>query len=112
MIALLQRVASARVEVGGRVTGAIGPGLLMLVPGVGVIVGIPWSLVAMVIAVRQALDFTTRRALGTVLVGALVMAVVVLLGGRPEDVGPAESGRSLHGWLTVGLRGAFGPRRR
>ena len=31
MIALLQRVASARVEVGGRVTGAIGPGLLMLV---------------------------------------------------------------------------------
>jgi len=31
VIALLQRVASARVEVGGRVTGAIGPGLLMLV---------------------------------------------------------------------------------
>ena len=31
MIALLQRVASARVEVGGRVIGAIGPGLLMLV---------------------------------------------------------------------------------
>lgn len=31
MIALLQRVASARVEVAGRVTGAIGPGLLMLV---------------------------------------------------------------------------------
>ena len=31
MIAVLQRVASARVEVAGRVTGAIGPGLLMLV---------------------------------------------------------------------------------
>lgn len=31
MISLLQRVASARVEVGGRVVGAIGPGLLMLV---------------------------------------------------------------------------------
>jgi len=31
VIALLQRVASARVEVGGRVTGAIGPGLLMFV---------------------------------------------------------------------------------
>ncbi len=31
MIALVQRVAQARVEVAGRVTGAIGPGLLVLV---------------------------------------------------------------------------------
>ncbi len=31
MITVLQRVSSARVEVGGRITGAIGPGLLMLV---------------------------------------------------------------------------------
>jgi len=31
VIALLQRVTSARVEVAGRITGAIGPGLLMLV---------------------------------------------------------------------------------
>ena len=31
MISILQRVSSARVEVGGRITGAIGPGLLMLV---------------------------------------------------------------------------------
>lgn len=38
MIALIQRVASARVEVGGTVVGAIGPGLLALVgvqPGDG-----------------------------------------------------------------------------
>jgi D-tyrosyl-tRNA(Tyr) deacylase len=31
VISVLQRVSSARVEVAGRVTGAIGPGLLMLV---------------------------------------------------------------------------------
>lgn len=31
MLALIQRVSSARVEVAGRVTGAIGPGLLVLV---------------------------------------------------------------------------------
>jgi hypothetical protein len=57
---------------------AAAPGLLMVLPGLGVIVGLPWSLVAMVIAVRQALDFTTARALGTVAVGALVLALVVV----------------------------------
>lgn len=56
---------------------AAAPGLLMLVPGFGALVGIPWSLVAMVIAVRQALDFTTKQALLTV--GVSAMATLVLL---------------------------------
>jgi len=56
---------------------AAAPGLLMLVPGLGVLVGVPWSLVAMVIAVRQALDFTTRKALATVAVGAALVVVAV-----------------------------------
>ena len=60
---------------------AAAPGLLMLLPGLGVIIGIPWSLVAMVIAVRQALDFTTVRALWTVAVGAVVMALVMVPAG-------------------------------
>ena len=52
---------------------AAAPGILMIVPGLGAIVGVPWSLVAMVIAVRQACDFTTRRALATVGVGAALV---------------------------------------
>jgi hypothetical protein len=57
---------------------AAAPGLVMLVPGLGAIVGVPWSLAAMVIAVRQALDFTTRRALGTVAVGAAILLAVAI----------------------------------
>ena len=57
---------------------AAAPGLLMLIPGLGVLVGVPWSLMAMVVGVRQALDFDTRRAIGTVLLGALAMTFVVL----------------------------------
>ena len=57
---------------------AAAPGLLMLVPGLGVMVGIPWSLVAMVIAVRQACDFTTARALATVLIGVAVLAIILV----------------------------------
>jgi hypothetical protein len=60
---------------------AAAPGILMLLPGLGTIVGIPWALVAMVIAVRQALDMDTRRALGTVAVSAVVMALVLLPAG-------------------------------
>jgi hypothetical protein len=45
-----------------------------------------WSLVAMVIAVRQALDFSTGRAIATCIVGFIVLIVIsavvgVLTGG-------------------------------
>jgi len=36
-----------------------------------------WMLVAMVIAVRQALDFTTWRAIGTCVVGWLIMMALI-----------------------------------
>jgi len=41
-----------------------------------------WSLLAMIVAVRQALDFTTRRAVGTCFVGwcASTVFIVILLG--------------------------------
>ena len=40
-----------------------------------------WMLIAMVIAVRQALDFTTGRAIGTVLVGGIIYIAVRLIIG-------------------------------
>jgi len=62
------------------------PGLIRvlgIVPGLGAAVfavaGI-WMLVAMVIAVRQALDYTsTLRALGVCLIGWLVQALILIL---------------------------------
>ncbi len=38
-----------------------------------------WMLVCGVVAIRQALDFTTGKAIGTVLLGWLVMMVVAIL---------------------------------
>lgn len=59
-----------------RVLGLI-PGVTRLVFGVAGI----WMLVAMVIAVRQALDYkSTARAIGVCLIGWLVQAVVLLIG--------------------------------
>ncbi len=57
--------------------------VLGIVPGIGFLVflvaGI-WMLVAMVIAVRQALDYTsTMRAVGVCLIGWLVQAVILIL---------------------------------
>ncbi len=73
-----------------RVIGfASSPGVLRLfvfVPVFGPIIlfgaGV-WTLVAMVIAVRQALDFTTRRAIGTCLVGWFAIVAMFMLLYRP-----------------------------
>ena len=73
-----------------RVTGfAQPPGLLfflVLVPVVGIYLGLAiaiWQLVAMVIGIRQALDYTsTLRAIGVVLIGFIpVMVLNALLIG-------------------------------
>ena len=62
------------------------PGLIRIfaiIPGLGTIVNIVasiWMLIAMVIAVRQALDYhSTYRALGVCLIGWLVQAVILAL---------------------------------
>ena len=54
------------------------PGILMIfafVPSVGwliSLVALAWMFIAMVVAVRQSLDFTTWRAIGTCLVGGVI----------------------------------------
>ena len=47
------------------------PGVLRILPGIIGLVGLIWMVIAAVIAVRQALDFTTWRAIGTCLVAIL-----------------------------------------
>jgi hypothetical protein len=68
---------------------ASAPGLIRVfgfIPGLGVplflVAGI-WMLVAMVIAVRQALDYTsTPRAVGVCLIGWLVQAVILIFSAQ------------------------------
>jgi hypothetical protein len=56
--------------------------ILSFIPILGavivVIAGI-WSLIAMVIAVRQALDFSTGRAIATCIVGFIIMLVITFV---------------------------------
>ncbi|MGD8368396.1 MAG: YIP1 family protein [Desulfobacterales bacterium] len=72
------------------------PGVLRvfaIVPGIGALISLAasvWMLVAMVIAVRQALDYTsTLRALGVCAIGWIIQTVVLVLlfslfgGGAP-----------------------------
>lgn len=69
------------------------PGVLMIlafIPFVGWLISLAalvWMFIAMVIAVRQALDFTTWRAIGTCAVGGVIYLVVALILGVILGVG-------------------------
>ena len=114
MIALLQRVASARVEVGGRVIGAIGPGLLMLVcaePDDSD--AIADKLVAKVLKLRIFADEAGKmnRSLpdiggGLLVVSQFTLAADVSSGNRPgfsAAAGP-ELGRRLYERVLANAR--------
>lgn len=59
-----------------RVLGyASSPMALGVVPGIGHFVGGVWALVAAVVAVRQGLDFSTGKAIGTIVIGWIVYIV-------------------------------------
>ncbi|MFT7721665.1 MAG: D-aminoacyl-tRNA deacylase [Roseateles sp.] len=115
MIALLQRVREARVEVDGAVVGAIGPGLLMLVcaePGDGE--ASAEKLVAKVLKLRVFGDEAGKmnRSLQDVGGGLLIVSQFTLAadtrgGNRPSFTGaaPAELGRRLYEHTLAFARG-------
>ena len=106
MISLLQRVVSARVEVAGRVTGAIGPGLLMLVCAEPADTeAIADKLVAKVLKLRVFSDEGGKmnRSVADIGGGLLVVSQFTLAadtsgGNRPSFTGaaPPELGRALY----------------
>ena len=106
MITVLQRVASARVEVSGRVTGAIGPGLLMLVCAEPADTeAIADKLVAKVLKLRVFSDEAGKmnRSVadiggGLLVVSQFTLAADVSGGNRPSFTGAAgpELGRRLY----------------
>ena len=116
MITLLQRVASARVEVGGRVIGAIGPGLLMLVcaePADSD--AIADKLVAKVLKLRIFSDEAGKmnRSVadiggGLLVVSQFTLAADVAGGNRPSFTGAAgaELGRRLYERVLASARAA------
>lgn len=116
MIALLQRVASARVEVGGRVIGAIGPGLLMLVcaePSDSEVIAD--KLVAKVLKLRIFSDEAGKmnRSVadiggGLLVVSQFTLAADVSGGNRPSFTGAAgaEAGRRLYERVLATARAA------
>jgi hypothetical protein len=56
-------------------------GFIPILGGLIAFVGSVWSLIAGVIAVRQALDFSTWRAIGTCIVGWILYMLLVILVG-------------------------------
>ncbi|TXC66649.1 D-tyrosyl-tRNA(Tyr) deacylase [Piscinibacter aquaticus] len=116
MIALLQRVSSARVEVGGRITGAIGRGLLMLVCAEPADTeAIADKLVAKVLKLRIFSDEAGKmnRSVADVGGGLLVVSQFTLAadtsgGNRPSFTGAAgpELGRRLYERVLAAARSA------
>lgn len=106
MIALLQRVREARVEVAGRVTGAIGPGLLMLVCAEPADTeATAEKLLAKLLKLRVFSDAAGKMNLslqdvggGLLVVSQFTLAADTTGGNRPSFTGaaPAEQGRRLY----------------
>lgn len=65
-----------------RVLGfASAPNALAIIPVLGAVVGGIWALIAGVVAIRQGMDFTTGKAVGTVVVGWLAAVIIAAITG-------------------------------
>lgn len=114
MIAVLQRVREARVEVAGRATGAIGPGLLMLVCAEpGDTEAQADKLLAKLLKLRIFSDEAGKmnKSLqdlggGLLIVSQFTLAADTSGGNRPSFSGaaPAEQGRRLYDHLLARAR--------
>lgn len=106
MIALLQRVREARVEVAGAVVGQIGPGLLMLVCAEPTDTeATAEKLIAKVLKLRVFSDAAGKMNLslqdaggGLLIVSQFTLAADTRGGNRPSFTGaaPADQGRRLY----------------
>lgn len=106
MIALLQRVRQARVEVAGTVVGQIGPGMLMLVCAEPTDTeATAEKLIAKVLKLRVFSDAAGKMNLslqdaggGLLIVSQFTLAADTRGGNRPSFTGaaPAEQGRRLY----------------
>jgi D-tyrosyl-tRNA(Tyr) deacylase len=119
MLALVQRVRDARVEVGGRVTGAIGTGLLVLVcaePADGD--AQVTKLVDKLLKLRIFADEAGRMnrsvvdvAGGLPVVSQFTLAADTAGGNRPSFSGaaPPEQGRALYEAVLAAARARHAP---
>ncbi|ABM96098.1 D-aminoacyl-tRNA deacylase [Methylibium petroleiphilum] len=119
MIALLQRVSQARVEVGGRRVGEIGPGLLVLVCAEPSDTGaVADKLVERLLKLRVFSDDAGKmnRSVveaggGLLIVSQFTLAADCSGGNRPSFSGaaPAEQGRVLYERLLATARSRHTP---
>jgi len=91
----------------GYASGPRALGVLAFIPCLGALVGLAgaiWALVTGVVAVRQALDFDTTKAILTVIVGWVIVFVITLVVAAVLGVGAAGLGAGLGALKGLGGR--------
>ncbi len=79
----------------GYASGPRALGILAFIPCLGGLIGLIgsiWALVTGVIAVRQALDFDTGKAILTVIIGWIIVLVITVILGATVGIGAAGIG--------------------